>query len=194
MQLYMIDHRINRAEPDSSGDWLASPMSPTSVPLASVVRRSVGPWIAVVAFAVLLAGCGGDAVVNSGPLVPVTGQVLLSEGKPLAGGTVYFYPKESGPTSSGETGSDGKYSLKTTDGRDGAPAGEYKIRILPGSKYISKKTNRIDPTLIPFSAKYTDEDGDTGLTATVKAEPTTVPPFKLEQATAAVSSRGRERD
>jgi predicted small lipoprotein YifL len=166
-------------------------MSPNSPPFASAVRRSVRPLIAAVALVASLAGCGSGAV-NSGPLFPVTGQVLLPDGKPLAGGTIYFYPKESGPTAAGEIGSDGKFSLKTVDGRDGAPAGEYKIRVVPGSKYISKKTNRIDPTLVPFSAKYMDEDGDTGLTATVKPEPTTVPTFKLEPAKSAAPPRGRD--
>ena len=32
---------------------------------------------------------------------------------------------------------------------------------------------------LPFPAIYNEEDGDTGLTATVKTEPTQLEPFKL---------------
>jgi hypothetical protein len=144
------------------------------------------------ALAGLLAGCGGPSSV-SGTVYPVSGQVLLPDGKPMQGGQVQFLPKgESGASANGEVGSDGKFTLKTADGRDGAPTGEYKVRVLPGPKYVNKKIGRVDPATLPFDAKYTDEDGNTDLTATVKAEPTTLEPFKLERARAAGSKRSND--
>jgi hypothetical protein len=151
---------------------------------------AVGGLLTAVAL-LFAAGCGGGGGVSAATY-PVSGKVLLPDGKPLPGGTIYFYPKESGSSASAEVSSAGEFSLKTADGRDGAPAGEYKVRVVPGTQYISKKTNRVDPTKLPFASKYMDEDGDTGLTATVKAEPNTLPPFKLEAAKAEPSRRERD--
>jgi len=86
---------------------------------------------------------------SSGPkLYPVSGKVTAGK-TTLAGGQVTFVPDESkgnktktSPT--GQIGSDGTYSLKT-DGRDGAPAGWYKVTVntdIPGSPPSGVK---IDP-------------------------------------------------
>lgn len=70
-------------------------------------------------------GCG-----SSGPeLAPVTG-VVTSEGKPLAGVMVEFFPEE-GVTSTGLTDSEGRYSLKYND-EEGAVVGNHKVQLTPG--------------------------------------------------------------
>ncbi len=81
-------------------------------------------------------------------------------------------------TSEGKIGSDGTFTLETGGSGEGAPPGDYKVRIDPddpsylaGKKPAKKK--------LPFSSKYLDEDSS-GLVATVKAEPNQLEPFKLK--------------
>ena len=123
-----------------------------------------------------LAGCGRDGP-YSGSLYPVKGQVLLADGKPLTSGTVQFIPKEGGLPASGKIAQDGTFSLKSKT-REGAAPGEYKVRIEPGSELLAKK-GRSAPKL-PFAAKYREYDGETGLTATIRAQPTELEPFRLD--------------
>ena len=123
-----------------------------------------------------VAGCGGPGP-YSGALYPVNGQVLLADGKPLTGGSLRFIPTQGGLPASGKIGSDGTFTLKTKS-RDGAAPGQYKVRIEPSQELLAKK-GRSAPKL-PFAAKYREYDGETGLTATVKAGPTQLEPFRLE--------------
>ncbi|SRR5579883_563742 len=122
-----------------------------------------------------LAGCGTGP--DTGTLYPVKGQVLLSDGKPLPGGTVHFVPKRGGLPASGQIEADGTFSLKSKT-RDGAAPGEYKIRIEPSTEWLVKK-GRGAPKL-PFASKYREYDGNTGLTATIHAGETQLEPFRLE--------------
>ncbi len=122
------------------------------------------------------AGCGGPGP-YSGSLYPVKGQVLLADGKPLAGGSVQFIPTQGGLPASGKIEADGTFSLKSKS-RDGAAPGEYKVRIEPSSELLATK-GRVAPKL-PFASKYREYDGNTGLTATVKAGETQLEPFRLE--------------
>jgi hypothetical protein len=131
--------------------------------------------------ALALAGCGEPVGgTRNETLYPAKGQVLLANGKPLSGGTVVFIPASGQDASPrGEIGPDGNFVLKTRDA-DGAPAGKYKVRIEPPLSAMKKGRNGLaDLGSLPFPRKYTDEDGDTGLTATVKTEPTTLEPFTL---------------
>lgn len=122
------------------------------------------------------AGCGGSGP-YSGALYPVKGQVLLADGKPLAGGTIRFIPTQGGLPASGKIEADGTFSLKSKS-RDGAAPGEYKVRIEPSPELLAKK-GRSAPKL-PFASKYREYDGNTGLTATIKAGETELEPFRLE--------------
>ena len=58
---------------------------------------------------------------------------------------------------------------------DGAPIGEYKVRIEAAAGSISNPKSK--KSLFPF--KYTDEDSS-GLFVTVKAEPNQLEPFVLK--------------
>jgi hypothetical protein len=85
--------------------------------------------LALLAAVATLPGCG-----PSGPrLEPVSGKVTL-DGAPLKSGTVTLVADESKGTkqvgsSSGAIGSDGTYRI-TTDGKDGAPPGWYKVVVI----------------------------------------------------------------
>ncbi len=152
--------------------------------------RGLGLLIACLALAAT--GCGETAKQYSGPVSQVTGKVLLASGKPLTSGRIIFLPQESGGMpATGDIGSDGGFTLKSPDGRDGAGPGTYKVRIEPAAELRAKKGKTAPP--LPFPAIYTDEDGDTGLTATVKGEPTQVE-FKLTPPAKGASKRSRLND
>lgn len=138
--------------------------------------RIGGSWPAI-ALAFALAGCGGDFKAYSGPVYPVTGKVLLADGKPLKSGRVIFMPSALGAMpATGDIGADGTFSLKAGDGREGAAPGTYRVRIEPDPNTMVKKGKLKVP---PFPEIFANEDGATGLTATVKSEATQLEPFKL---------------
>jgi hypothetical protein len=139
-----------------------------------IALASVVSWAALALLG--LAGCGGPGP-YTGSLYPVKGQVLLADGKPLAGGAVQFIPTRGGLPASGKIEADGTFSLKSKS-RDGAAPGEYRVRIEPSSELLARK-GRAAPKL-PFASKYREYDGNTGLTATVKAGETQLEPFRLE--------------
>jgi hypothetical protein len=121
--------------------------------------------------AAMLIGSGGCGDHYSLPTTyPVTGKVLLPDGKPLTSGRIMFVSKESGLTFGGPIGSDGTYTLKT-DARDGAPEGNYKVRVeidetsMPHANAVKGKRS----LQLPFANKFTDEDASQ-LTATVKPD------------------------
>jgi hypothetical protein len=120
-----------------------------------------------------LAGCGGSA-----PVYPVKGKVVLSDGRPLAGGAIQFIPKPGGMLAYGQIKPDGTFSLRSLDHREGAQAGEYKVRIEPSLEMTAPKGKK--RPVLPFAERYVAEDGETGLTAVVKAEPTDLEPFRLD--------------
>ena len=80
---------------------------------------------------VALNGCGSDNV------VPVSGRVTL-DNKPLDGVSLTFVPRAEstdglnvGPGSMGKTDAEGRFTLKTVDGRDGAVIAKHVVRISP---------------------------------------------------------------
>jgi hypothetical protein len=148
--------------------------TPHLSPLSPVFPRPAVSFAAL--FLLSLTSCDGPGP-YSGTLYPVKGQVLLADGKPLTGGSVQFIPKQGGLPATGKIETDGTFSL-TSKTRDGAAPGEYKIRIEPSSELRVKKGRAAQK--LPFASKYREYDGNTGLTATIKAEPTQLEPFRLE--------------
>jgi hypothetical protein len=119
------------------------------------------------------AGCGQSDTLPSYRVYEVKGQVLLPTGKPLDGGWVYFVPKGDLPlTPSGVIGPDGTFSVVTGGSGDGAPAGDYKLRIEAPQYQTAKTRKPVIPT------KYQDEDSS-GLVVTVRAEPNHLDPIRL---------------
>jgi hypothetical protein len=143
----------------------------------SLARSSV----LLLGLAALTSGCGEKSFDTSKEQVyPVKGKVLLNTGKPLTSGKVAFLPKKAvGLSATGNIGSDGSFSLTAADGREGAAEGEYKVRVEPDASLYSKTKGPAGLKNLPFSAAYMDEDGDTGLTATIKPSENQLEPFKL---------------
>ncbi len=96
-----------------------------------MTKFSVVPRFLVVFLAtcVALPGCGG----SGGKLYPVKGKVTV-DGPDLKAGVITYVPdKAKGNTVSkgpvGSIGKDGTYAV-TTDGKDGAPLGWYKVTVV----------------------------------------------------------------
>ncbi len=82
-------------------------------------------------FLVFLVGCSGSS--DGGKLVPVQGKITLASGKPLTLGSVQFQPdptkgKSNARIAFGTVDDNGVFKL-TTDGKDGAVEGFYKVVI-----------------------------------------------------------------
>ncbi len=126
--------------------------------------------------AALAAGGCGESVT----LVPADG-VLTINGTPAANISIQFMPDVlaggSGPTSFAVTDADGKFSLKTNDGRDGAVPGTHVVvladveeeRPAQGSRPKRAFASRLDP-------KYAIADPKTGL----RVEVTGTGPIELK--------------
>jgi hypothetical protein len=124
-----------------------------------------------------LAGCRGSDSLPSYQVYQVEGKVLLADGKPLGGGWIYFVPKGDLPvTPSGVIGSDGTFSLVTGGSGDGAPPGEYKVRVEAPQFQQAAPKSRKKPI---FPVKYKDEDSS-GLVITVRAESNRLDPILLK--------------
>lgn len=87
---------------------------------------AVGLMLAAVGF-FCVSGCSGEGS-DRVPVYPVSGTVTQN-GEPVPDAQVAFVPVGEGKTATGNTASDGTYELTTYAAGDGAPAGNYKVRI-----------------------------------------------------------------
>jgi hypothetical protein len=141
-------------------------------------RARIVTRIALASLAVGVASCGKAD--GRKPTFPVTGKVLLPDGKPAEHATVVLHPVgEHGPDlpkPRGKVAADGSFTLTTYDADDGAPAGEYRVTVelwRTTGKGDEGPTNRLNP-------KYARADGS-GLTATVNPGPTELDPIALKK-------------
>lgn len=125
----------------------------------------------------MLTGCGRSDSLPAYQVYEVKGQVLLADGKPLDGGWISFVPQGDLPvTPAAQIGSDGSFSLVTGGSGDGAPPGDYKVRVeAPQLPQPVAKVRR----KAAFPQKYTDEDSS-GLVITVRAESNRLDPIRLK--------------
>jgi hypothetical protein len=122
-----------------------------------------------------LIGCGQSKKV---PTYPVAGKVLLG-GKPLAHAIVVLHPDGGEPNADrprATTDSDGSFTIQTTDGQDGAPAGTYRITV--EQWLASKRTDEGPSNRLP--AKYAKPESS-GLTATIVPGPNELQPIVLKK-------------
>jgi hypothetical protein len=127
--------------------------------------------------AAVLAGCGRSDSLPSYQVYEVKGKVLLADGKPLDAGFITFVPKGDLPvTPSGAIGPDGSFSLNTGGSGDGAPAGDYKVRVEAPQLPPAPSKSRKKPSI---PQKYTDEDSS-GLVITVRAQNNELEPIVLK--------------
>ncbi len=101
---------------------------------------------------------------------------MLSAGKPLTQGTVTFIPvDENGQVATGQIQSDGSFELETAGSGTGAAVGDYKIKV---ETELTKSGSKPGLAIVAIPPKYQDEDAS-GLTATIRPEPSDLKPFVL---------------
>jgi hypothetical protein len=94
-------------------------------------KSPIGTFILGVACVCSVAGCGGEAGDNR-PRYPASGTVLL-EGAPVEGAVVAFVLDEGDATAAAMTDELGKFQLNLPPGKQGIPAGKYKITVRKSS-------------------------------------------------------------
>jgi hypothetical protein len=95
-----------------------------------------------------LPGCGRDPDLL--PAVPAAGTVTL-DGKPLSKGTIHFHPEKGRPASGAIN--DGRFSLTTYEGDDGAVAGKHKVAV-EATEAEAPETNKRQPRNPVDTNKY----------------------------------------
>jgi hypothetical protein len=121
-------------------------------------------------------GCGGGKA-------PVSGQVTMN-GKALANATVSFQPiapsgsVDAAPGSTGKTDADGRYTLQTTTGQNGAWVGEHRVRISVQTADAEDNDRRGRPRQKELVPKRYNEESE--LTFKVPPGGTTAADFALK--------------
>lgn len=115
----------------------------------------------------------------------VSGQVLLGD-KPVPGATVVFHPVDPSKFKwderpQGRTDNEGRFTLTTYEGNDGAPAGEYQVAIAYVQSGDDDGADQRKWTRQPVSIppKYWSHK-TSGLIAKVDKRETTLTPFVLQ--------------
>jgi hypothetical protein len=125
--------------------------------------RALLPAAALAGLLLAPAGCAGGK-----RLYPVEGVVQYDDGSPardLAGGTVSLESVADKSNASGEVRADGTFRVQTALGEDGAPAGAYRVLVLPPPG--------ADPRHPPIDPGYGRYE-TSGVEVTVNKEPTRV--------------------
>ncbi len=150
--------------------------------LAVLKNRSAGSQCASVLFLLFAAaaGCGSSEaeIKPTGPQASITGKVTNDGANVTVGSSVTFFCKEKDATASGQIDSQGKYTLSSSVGSIGVPAGRYQVMIrgpeLPppvSSKdyqdIMSGKVKKPDPPK-DIPAQFTSYD-TSGISVEVKA-------------------------
>lgn len=127
-------------------------------------------WLGLAVF-VVAGGCGKPA-----KLVPASGVVLIN-GKPAAGISVQFLPEdvkgEKRPTSFALTDDEGKFVLKTYQGKDGAVPGSHVV-LLADTLEDRPPQGQIAKTKSRLSGKHATVSGGLKITVPESSEPMTV--------------------
>lgn len=129
-------------------------------------------WLLLV---IVFAGCGGEDVT----LAPVSGVVQTLDGKPVEKATVNFTPVDTketvAPTAYGITDSEGRFTLQTTSGGEGAFIGVNSVSITLTTGDEGDDSGRSVKNLIP--PKYNTDSQEK---FTVPSEGTDEAVFKVE--------------
>lgn len=132
-------------------------------------------FTAFLAVSLTLTGCSQSKKV---PTFPVAGKVLIG-GKPVAHAIVVLHPdgaEQNADRPRATTNADGSFTIQTTDGQEGAPAGRYRITVeqwLASARADEGPSNRLP-------AKYAKPESS-GLTVTVVAGPNELQPIVLKK-------------
>ena len=148
--------------------YLALVFFPSTLDKKMKLLLPLSVLVSVVAFV----GCGD----SNPPTYKVTGVVTL-DGKTVEGATVTFTPSGGSDQKPavGTSGADGKYTLTTFTGGDGASPGLYKVTVskiqyAPGENPYAPKEDSPTPERDP-SKPMTQEERDESLKSAYKGTP-----------------------
>ena len=133
----------------------------------------------VVLVCAAMVGCGSGSI-SAPRTAPVSGTVLV-KGKAAAGVKVTFHPQfDMGSvkfTPNGETGKDGRFTLSTAAGGDGAPPGDYAVTF----ELLRGGTDKagLDIEVDAWKGKYADP-AKSSWKVTIKDGDNALEPFKLD--------------
>jgi hypothetical protein len=128
------------------------------------------PWTQLVCLAILMAA-GGCA---RGPEFAEVEGTLSQGGKPLKNVRVEYWPEIDGPKSTGVTDDQGRYTLKTEDGRtQGAVVGPHKVVLKDldfyGDKFLGRKAENMPTLNKGAKERFARTYGDAGSTELKKS-------------------------
>jgi len=127
------------------------------------------PLAFALAAALRLAGCGSTDAARAN-LVPTTGHVSLN-GKPASGAILVFHPADNAKANlppRARVGSDGRFTVQTSEVADGLPEGDYTVTIdwrtggdeetaTGGSSLIASKYARRETTDVKVTVRASAE-------------------------------------
>lgn len=157
-------------------------------PVLSLVKvmktRCVVPYWLVGIVLGFVAGCSGG---EDGRLKvhPTTGSVLVN-GQPVAGAQVTLLglaEELKGPLAPipfGTTNDQGEFVLRSYDPGDGAPAGDYQVKIVWPENPPPGADTEMYQAKDQLKGRYSDP-AKSGLTATIAQGKNSLPPFELRQ-------------
>jgi hypothetical protein len=145
-----------------------------------IAMRYLGT-VLVVGVVVGVFGCGGTP--GQVPTYPVTGSVAVG-GQPAVGALVVLFPEkafdEKADNPRGVVGKDGAFAISTYAQDDGAPAGKYRVVILPPAS--NDESSRFDPRARSGEERYKGvrSHETSRLEVTVESKSNALQPFRIE--------------
>ena len=128
------------------------------------------PWTQAVCLAGLMAAAG----CARGPEFAEVEGTLSQGGKPLKNVRVEYWPESDGPKSSGVTDDQGRYTLKTEDGRTpGAVVGPHKVILKDldhyGDTFLGRKAENVPNLNKSAKERFAKAYSDAGSTELKKS-------------------------
>ena len=133
-------------------------------------------------------GCSDEGAMGRRVATHPTRGRVLAGGKPVADALVVFQPTSDGggagvPRPTGRTDAEGKFTLHTYAGADGASAGSYRVGIANAPAHaerrdVMRKVAAKPAAAVAIAPRYADP-GQSGLTAEVKPGDNDLPAFEI---------------
>jgi len=118
--------------------------------------RSVARAVPTICVLLQCIGCGDNGRL---PTYPVSGRVVLEDGRPLPGGWIVCESDVKAPAARGTIQEDGAFVLGTYEADDGAVAGKHRVSITPAAPQGHDPDRGSAPELIDRKYMLLDQSG-----------------------------------